>query len=196
MVDHAQGWQGSQLARTVLLGDPRHTQSFGAIDVRSHAPDPVVAKIEDPSVRHLDRCAAAPPASDLPTHHEHTVAEIVELLGDQLELLPDLAHGGDESFDAFAPLVAAALIDPCNSRPPLEVRGQQLGEKAIDVAAVESINRSLGSVHSVSRHTCRSIAKRLTRRSVGVDKRRIHSAGDSTTRLDNAEGWHGIGSGP
>ena len=52
--------------------------------------------------------AAALSTSHLPTQNEHTVAEIAELIGDRLDLLPDLANGGGDSFDALASLVAAA----------------------------------------------------------------------------------------
>jgi hypothetical protein len=95
--------------------------------------------------------AAALSTSHVPTQNEHTVAGIAELLGDALELLPVLATVRGVPLDAFASLVAAALIGPGHSRPPLDVWGRELGEEAIDVLAVEGINRSLGNVHFVSR---------------------------------------------
>ena len=93
----------------------------------------------------IDLSAAAPPAPLGRTQHKHPVAEIAKLLGDHLDLLPDLANGGGESFEAFASPVAAALIGPCHSPPPLEVRGHELGEQVIGVAAVEGINARLAT---------------------------------------------------
>ena len=84
--------------------------------------------------------------------------------GDALELLPVFATVRGVPLDAFASLVAAALIGPGHSRPPLDVRGRELGEEAIDVMAVEGINRSPGDVHFVSGHACRSIAPTRRRR--------------------------------
>src|SRR5437588_9858929 len=101
----------------------------------------------------IDRGAAALAASLESPQHKHPITEIAKFRGDVLELLPVLARVGGEPFDALASAVdAAALEGPRQRRPPLEVGGHDLGEGAIDVAAVAGINHSLGDVHFVSGH--------------------------------------------
>ena len=143
MVDHAQGWQSRQSWRgRRLLGQSCLPQPFGAVEVHPVAPDPVAAKIVDARVLLIDRGAAALAASLEPAQHEHPIAEIAKLRSDVLELLPVLARVCGEPFDALASAVDGAIEGPDDSRVPLEVGGQELGERAIDVAAVGGLNHA------------------------------------------------------
>jgi hypothetical protein len=90
--------------------------------------------------------------SHLSTQQEHAVAEIAELLGDRLELLPVLAGIRGEPFGALPSFVAAPLIGPAKSRPPFEVRGHQFGEHGVDILPVVGVDDLLGELQLVLRH--------------------------------------------
>ena len=139
------GPQGSRVRR--LLGDSGSSQRLGAIEVRPGTPDHAAPKVEDVRYWRIDWDAAASSTSVDPAEHEHAVAEIAELLRDRLELLPVLAGIVEEPFDALASLLAAALIGPRQSRPPLEVRGRELGEEGVDITPVVGVHGSLGELH-------------------------------------------------
>jgi hypothetical protein len=105
----------------------------------------------------IDRYAAALPACPDPAKHKHPVAEIAELLRKRLERLTVPTHIRGELFDALASALDAAIESPDDCRVPPVVGGQELGERAIDITAVEGIGHSLGDVHFVSRHLRASI---------------------------------------
>jgi hypothetical protein len=140
-------------AHSRLLGQSCRLQSLGAIEVRPGTPDPATPKVEDVRYRRIDLSTAAFSTSLHPSQHEDPVAEIAELLGDRLHLLPGLVNIREVPFDPLASLVAAAaLIGPRQSRPPLVVRGRELDEESVDITPVVGAGRSLGNLHFVSGH--------------------------------------------
>lgn len=81
----------------------RGAQSFGAVEVRPVAADPVAAKIDDARVRLIDRSAAGLAAFREPAQHKHPIAEIAEFFDGVLEPFPVVGCVGGESFDASRP---------------------------------------------------------------------------------------------